>query len=87
MYTLDCITTLFCILPSVGVLQSKPRLVESLKREELAKKVDSVRRDKSEGVEPISKGDPLRRVRLVSVQGVEPMKGEQSEEGLEVFLS
>ena len=76
-----------CFLPSVGVVQREPRLLESLNREELAKKEEFVRRERSESVEPISIADSLCRLGLVSVWGVEPMRGEESEEGVEVFLS
>lgn len=59
--------------------------MESLKKEEF------VRSDRSDSVEPIRKVDSLTRAGLESgtgpFRGVEPMRGEEREQGVGAFLS
>lgn len=68
-------------------MQREPRLVESVKNEESPISEMSVRRERSETVEPTSKVDSLRREGLASVWGVEPTRGQELGEGVEAVLS
>ncbi len=53
------------------------------------KREEFVRSDRSDSVEPISRADSLSRAGLVSgpFRGVQPIRGEESEQGVGAFLS